>query len=518
MALQRCSYRAEIDPPRSIVFASAYCPELAHKNGLCVFHDPDPNKNATVLADRLRERLEDRNENPIRLDGAIFPDGVSFEGMAFDRSVSFFKAEFHGQVTSFSKATFAGEEVFFEKARFLANDTTFEGSKFSGRHVTFQDAIFRGETTTFGYANFSSEEVRFFEAEFHSHATAFVATAFRCDRVVFSYAKFRGQYTTFHSARFEAKLVYFAGVEFLGAEVWLTCLFESPRVTFWDAKFLARRTRLAQPGQAGGLLFGGREPSGVFLKGFVEIETGPYSEAGSVVFDWVDLRRTRLLGADVSNMKFFDVTWARPETPGQRWLPRRNWRLGVYDEVVWRRKRRTARPAAEFDAKYLSGLGRCYRILKDYYKSTGEHHLVGNFHYGLMEIRWYQRELDQLRKGSSWVRRKWKKWFSWEAAYRLCSGYGEDYAWAGGVLLALIFLFAIVYAILGLPLGVQAESRWARGLHALLYSFQVATLGRVTFYEPAKDLVVHFLQLVESIVVPLQFGFFAFALRNVFRR
>ena len=62
---------------------------------------------------------------------------------------------------------------------------------------------------------------------------------------------------------------------------------------------------------------------------------------------------------------------------------------------------------------------------------------------------------------------------------------------------------------------MQAESWWKRGFNALLYSLQAGTLGRVGFYEEKVRLAAH---LAESVLVPVQFGFFLFALRNRFRR
>ncbi len=166
------------------------------------------------------------------------------------------------------------------------------------------------------------------------------------------------------------------------------------------------------------------------------------------------------------------------------------------------------------NTQYLSYLGRLYRALKAYYRDAGEHHLVGHFHYGLMEMQWYQKELESV----PWPKRKLKKWLSWEALYRCSSGYGEDYAWAGLVLLALLFFFTGCFWALGLPLEINNEPWWKQAMHALLYSLQVGTIGRVEFYTKAPTLGTRWLQVAESILVPVQFGFFLFALRNRFRR
>ncbi len=83
-----------------------------------------------------------------------------------------------------------------------------------------------------------------------------------------------------------------------------------------------------------------------------------------------------------------------------------------------------------------------------------------------MEVQSYQREAEEALKGASPLKRKWKKWFSWEAAYRYSSGYGEDYAWAG------LFSFAGLYSSLGVPKEVLSVPLWKQPLHGLLYSFQ----------------------------------------------
>jgi len=128
---------------------------------------------------------------------------------------------------------------------------------------------------------------------------------------------------------------------------------------------------------------------------------------------------------------------------------------------------------------------------------------VGHFHYGLMEVQRHQKR---------------KKWLAWEAVYRYSSGYGEDYGWAGLVLVGLLVIFAGCYWALGVPSAAQGEPWWKRWLHALLYSFQGGTLGRVDFYGKPPGLVARYLHLAESVLVPVQFGFFLFALRNRFRR
>lgn len=135
-----------------------------------------------------------------------------------------------------------------------------------------------------------------------------------------------------------------------------------------------------------------------------------------------------------------------------------------------------------------------------------------------MEVQWYQKEADQVREEASWFKRKRKKWVSWEAAYRLISGYGEDYGWAGLLVAGYLVSSAAFYWWFGIPSVVQGEPWWKQGFHALLYSLQAAALGRVQFYSEKVRLLARYVQLAESVLVPVQFGFFLFALRNRFRR
>lgn len=144
--------------------------------------------------------------------------------------------------------------------------------------------------------------------------------------------------------------------------------------------------------------------------------------------------------------------------------------------------------------------------------------MVGHFHYGLMEARWHEKEAVLAMAGASWFRRKAAKWLSWEAAYRFTSGYGEDYRRAAAVLLGVVALFGGVYVLLGLPVETQTTPLHQRIGHALVYSLQIGSLGRARGYAEDLSLISKLMRMAESVVVPVQFGFFLWALRNRFRR
>jgi hypothetical protein len=163
-------------------------------------------------------------------------------------------------------------------------------------------------------------------------------------------------------------------------------------------------------------------------------------------------------------------------------------------------------------------LGRHYRRLKKYYRAAGELNLIGHFHYGLMEVQRHEKDVLEANRGTSWLIRKLKKWLSWEAAFRWSSGYAEDYTWAGIVLIMLLLIFAGGYWWLGAPVHDKSGPWWNEAIDAVLNSFDAATLGHAGRPQQSDRFAVHWLRVMESILVPVQFGFFAFALRNRFRR
>ena len=91
-----CSYSS----PPDAIFSRWGCSETALPGRTrCIFHDPTLTKDTDALLSRLRVRLADESEDPIRLDGAIFPE-MYFEDIVFPRSVSFFEAQFVGKKTN----------------------------------------------------------------------------------------------------------------------------------------------------------------------------------------------------------------------------------------------------------------------------------------------------------------------------------------------------------------------------------------------------------------------------------
>jgi uncharacterized protein YjbI with pentapeptide repeats len=508
--MTQCLFQSDVDSKR--------CGEKADRLGdLCIFHDPSPEKEPTGIRKRLEARIDETAKDSIlRLDGSIFPRDVSFRDLVFRSSVSFRRAEFHDKTTDFSGAQFHGLTTSFSSAQFNSERINFERVKFHGETTDFAGAEFRGKTTNFNFCRFRAQTTDFHSVNFGSNTTNFIRAAFYSETCDFSRAKFHTRTTNFLDVQFYGQPTTFRRAEFRG-----------------------------------NVLFSTIRPEGMFHKATVSFERISVSENAEIIFDGVNLSKTKFIGVDLARIKFLDVKWNH----AAGWW-RGRWRSRLYDEECWREKRLT--DASRADSENLGQLARLYRALKAYYRQTGEYKLFGHFHYGLMEVQWHQLELeDQPPIGASrgrrlwlWLKRKSRKWLSWEALYRFSSGYGESYARSASVLGLLIVGFAAVYWWLGVPTplethrmvnvflgtptheGLQYISLGAKAaldptpwwghewLAALAYSLQTASIGRLHYFNdstpPSRAAEIAY--TFESILGPVQIAFFAVALRNRFRR
>src|SRR3990172_796404 len=454
------------------------CPETALEGkDLCIFHDKSdwPYQNANTLANTLKERIESRlspgnKEDPVRFDGAIFPEADIYI-RTYERSVSFAGAEFH--------------RAFFDGAKFLGKVTSFEGAKF--KNARFEGVEFSGD-------------VVFKKAQF-SEGSNFKNAIFSCNKnknkIDFTEASFQ-EGGFFDDAELRSETISFAKVRFAGNISFIgTKFYCKDHISFESAQF-------GRPGFVGShakTIFRGEEPGGIFLEGKVNFKSVAIDQE-EFIFEWVNLSQVEFLDTDISKVKFIDVEWyKRPNF--LKFFG--GWRSRLYDEDVWRETRKKNRG---IDDHYLTQLSYLYRTLKRYYLDRGEINLVGHFHYGFMEV--------LLRK----EKRILKRILSLQHLYRISSGYGEDYGLAIIVLLTLILLFGGIYTILEVP-KVYEDRSWIpdQFLNSLLYSFQAATLSRISFYQESLVwLPAKYLHLMESILAPAQFAFVVIALRNRFRR
>ncbi len=538
--MTQCIFQSDFDRP---------CEEEAvTSDDLCIFHDPSLEKDPAKIQERLKARLAaTAKDGVLRLDGSVFPAGVSFRGAVFDCSVSFFRVRFYGETTDFSFTQFRGG-IDFMFALFHGKSTDFRAAQFRGKSTDFRRAQFHGETTDFESAHFHGETTYFETAEFNCETTNFIGARFDGKTTDFNSAEFHGK-TDFNGAEFHGK-TDFSLAKFRDATDFFGAKFHGATTNFSFAEFHGAMTDFRYAQFHGKVLFYGSLPEGMFHNGAVSFRGIVMSENAELVFEGVNLSKTELLQVDLARVKFLDVEWNH----ATGWW-RGRWRSRLYDEELWQKERRAV--ALEANSEYLAHLARLYRALKAYYRQTGEYQLVGHFHYGLMEVQWHQRELkDQPPYGASrgnrfrhWLKRKSRKWLSWEAMYRLSSGYGEDYAWSALMLGGLIVGFAAIYWCLGVPappdtevsrwvslsapaveglqhvsLGAPAalvhKPFWSNMLAALLFSLQTASIGRLHYFNdpaamsPWADLVY----TLESILGPVQIAFFAVALRNRFRR
>lgn len=422
--------------------------------GHCVFHTSFSNTNDCDQAGRFEARLTDSTVEIIRLDGAKFASGLKFDRV-YEKSISFANAEFSPDV-SFDNAVFNGEITIFESVNFKGH-TSFKGVRFNASNKTsFGKTIFtRG--AVFDQAKFNSKKSSFSEAHLSGHG-----------------------------------LQSFKGIEFYSDEV-----------SFEGATFLGKT------------LFHGSEPNKAFLGGhvnFKKVKIDIPGQGGEIEFKWANLSKTEFLETDLSKITFLEITWDHRYNRNSI-LGFGLWRSRLFDEEQWRIAAKEQKGTEE-DEKYLFQLSQMYRVLKDYYKNTGENQLVGHFNYGWMEILLHQ----EANKRKTWFGKKLFPF--WLRLYKATSGFGEDYALAIIILLLSIFDAAIFYWYLGVPsLNGELPSSWEQFANSLLYSFQAGTLSRVEFYKVENlPLAVRCLHLIESILVPAQFAFFVIALRNRYRR
>jgi uncharacterized protein YjbI with pentapeptide repeats len=151
--------------------------EAVTAEDLCIFHDPSLKKEASRILERLKARLAATAEDEVlRLDGSVFPQGLSFREMVFNCSVWFYRVEFCGGTTDFTGARFYGKSTDFTSARFQGEATYFLDVEFRGE-TYFTQAEFRGETY-FGRAKFGGETTYFNNTEFCGKTTNFSGAQF----------------------------------------------------------------------------------------------------------------------------------------------------------------------------------------------------------------------------------------------------------------------------------------------------------------------------------------------------
>ncbi|MBI5586755.1 MAG: pentapeptide repeat-containing protein [Deltaproteobacteria bacterium] len=186
--MQRCSYRR----------GEWECPENTSNGDKCIFHR-DTSKDINELERRFIARLTDKAEDPVRFDGAIFPESNIFR-RTYEKSVSFTEAIF-SKGAVFGGAKFLGEKSSFEGARFNG-DADFIDAQFEGKKIIFKLVQFLYKTN-FNKAKFICEEIDFSNANFGSNQFT-----------IFDEALLNSNTTSFAGATFNSPTTSFVGTQF----------------------------------------------------------------------------------------------------------------------------------------------------------------------------------------------------------------------------------------------------------------------------------------------------------------
>jgi hypothetical protein len=194
------------------------------------------------------------------------------------------------------------------------------------------------------------------------------------------------------------------------------------------------------------------------------------------MFENVDLSQCLLSGNPVGEMQLSNVVWA---TLRGRYV--------LYDEIAYRKGATTA----------ISTVRENYQILKEKYRQMGDHVRSGDFHYGEMEMR-------RRERGWPW------RILSLEGLYWALSGYGTGWFRAFAMLALIAVVFGAAYQAL-------CPTSFASPGEALHFSLNTLLLQRPTPPTGFTN-VGKWLQLIETIVGPLQAALLALAVRMRMRR
>lgn len=126
------------------------------KEGYCIFHDRDDNKNAKEFQKKLRQKIKSEDYD---FNGYYFIGTTDFSDHLFLKNVSFEEAHFMGDV-SFKKAKFKGDVVFGDAL--FSGKADFWGAQFSAKTYFWRTRFSHG--ALFRLAQFSKY------AHFHSAA------------------------------------------------------------------------------------------------------------------------------------------------------------------------------------------------------------------------------------------------------------------------------------------------------------------------------------------------------------
>jgi hypothetical protein len=320
---------------------------------------------------------------------------------------------------------------------------------------------FRGATFQ-GAARFTNST---FQGEANFYAATFQGGAY------FSFATFQGE-ANFYAATFQ------------GAAQFSQATFQSV-ASFSVARF------------EGAALFAGYRDNWVFSReADADFRWARFHQSEKVLFQHAFLGRTRFLGADVRQVDFTAVEWAR----------RSGGRFAVRDELTSEK---------EGEEKDYALIGNLYRQLKHNYEERRDPITAGDFHFGEMEMR-------RLEPCKGWLRATYRRYLSAIAFYRWISGYGEDYvragAWIVGMVLAFALAFTCIPAFALQPSPSSAASLSMEGFWSRFwYSVMCFLLRGDRPLQPVYP-AGHYLSVAEGVVGPPLIALFILALNRRFKR
>ena len=414
----------------------------------------------------------------VTFQGAAFPDGCSFAGAKFNGRACFREAIFEGEA-SFSSATFAGR-VDFEGATFKSK-TSFAEANFEVAPHFKNTRFLEDATVDFTAANFGTAEnkvsVGFNESSFLAKVD-FTLTRFS-DWVTFD-CTFGGE-TIFDRTIFEGN----AGFgNFKGDVFFNECDFHG------DAYF------------SGGTFHEGISFSSVnFVSdlGLMEFRGRRFKNADLVSFDTMRLRPHWFVDVDARDFAFINVAWDWRDTTAEL-------------NSLYRSRAAFAGNSPPHDVLSIA----CQRLATNM-ENNNQYEDASKARYMAMDAR---------------RRSRWRGFPIWKLSwwYWLASGFGERIFRALVVLLAILFLFALLYTRVGFVSsepkltsepGAAAAKRDDAGSplpfrRALPYSAGVMMLQKPE-PRPATS-TAQFVTILQTILGPVQAALLALAIRRKFMR
>lgn len=199
---------------------------------------------------------------------------------------------------------------------------------------------------------------------------------------------------------------------------------------------------------------------------------------GSVVLENVSLAECKLIGNPIDKFEMRNIEWNHYDG-----------RAVLFDEIV-----------LPMNSGTIRNLKQAYQVLKERYRTLGDHVTSGDFHFGEMEMT--RREYGRVRRHLGLT-----------GFYYALSGYGTQPVKALRFLCYLLVLFACLF---GLDDPAQFVSRF---FHSIELTLQAASFQPLTPKQTGDlSLYVRIVFLAARILIPLQAALLALAIRMRLKR